>query len=289
MRPVVTFVVASTLSVAALSPFALRAQQKDVGPPPILTFQAESLKPGHSGAAHAKTEAAYLAAARANKAPYHYIALSAMSGPDRALFMSSYASLAAWEEESKAAEKNPAMQAALDHAMLADGEHVSSSEENVWMHRPDLSYGEMTMHGVRYVELQVITLKPGKLQAAEEWAKMYNEGYKGVPGANWAAYQQVYGGNSNTFFFMTLLKSLSEADAELGPSSEAFVKAMGPEKMKKLHALEAEVAATEQTNLYRIDPKMSLPFEGLIADEPEFWKPKAAAMPMKKAEEKPKQ
>jgi hypothetical protein len=270
------------------APIVLAAQE-DMGPPPVLVINREFLKPGRTGTPHEKTEGAYLAAAHANKAPFHYLAVTSLTGPDRALFLSPYPSFAAWEADSKSADKIPALGAALDHAMLADGDLLASTDESAWMHRPDLSYAEVTLNGARYFEIQQVTIKPGKLHEAEEWGKMYVDGYKGIPGANWSAFQQVYGSNSNTFLFITLLKSLSETDAEWGSSNTAFEKNMGPDKMKKLRALENDVVDTEMTNLFRISPKMSLPWDSLMKDDPDFWKPKPTAAPMKKPQPKPGQ
>jgi len=272
------------LSFMAATPIALAAQ--DEGPPPVLVVNREFLKPGRGGSVHEKTEAGYLAAAKAGKAPFHYFALTSMTGLDRALFLSAYPSFAAWEAESKLGDKNPSLGAALDHAMVADGDLLSSTDTSVWLHRKDLSLNEANLVGIRYFEIQQITIKPGHMKQLEEWVRMYVEGYKNIPGANWAAYQQAYGTNSNTFVFLTIMKSLSDSDAEFGSASKAFEAALGPSGMKKIAALEAEVADTEMTNLFRVSPKMSLPADVIIKGEPDFWKPKPAPA-AKKPEPKP--
>lgn len=261
--------------VAALATPVIVAAQEDMGPPPILVFNREFVKPGKSGP-HEKTELAFVAAAKANKAPFHYFALTSMTGIDRALFVSAYPNLAAWETESKSADKNPALGAALDKAFSADGDLLSATDTSVWLHRPDLSLNEANLVGVRYFEIQQIVMKPGKIHEAEEWAKMYVEGFKKIPGANWAAYQQAFGTNQNAFIFITLAKSLSDVDTEFGASNTAFEKAVGPDKMKKMRALEMECADTEMYNLFRISPKISIPIDGMVKGEPDFWKPKAA-------------
>jgi hypothetical protein len=285
MRSKLTKSVAFCLaSICLFFSAALPVAAQDDGPPPVLVINREFLKPGRGGTIHEKTEAAYLAAAKAGKAPFRYIALTSMTGADRALFLSGYPSFAAWEAESKLGEKNPSLGAALDHAMVADGDLLASTDASAWMHRPDLSLNESNLVGVRYFEIQQVIMKPGHLKQVDEWVKMYVAGYKKVPGANWATYQQAYGFNGNAFLFVTIMKSLSETDAEFGSSSKAFESAMGESQMKKLHALEAEVVDTEMTNVFRISPKMSLPPEGMIKAEPDFWKPKMPAAAKKPAE-----
>jgi hypothetical protein len=262
------------LPVAAL-PLLAQSPGAD-GPPPVLVINREFLKPGRGGSIHEKTEAAFLAAAKAGKAPFHYFALTSMTGADRALFLSAYPSFAAIEDEGKLGDKNPALGAALDHAMVADGDLLASTDSSNWIHRPELSLNESNLVGVRYFEIQQVMVKPGHMKQVDEWVKMYVAGYRKVPGANWATYQQVYGTNSNSFLFITLLKSLSDTDNEFGASSKAFETAMGESQMKKLSALEAEVVDTEMTNVFRISPKMSLPMEEMVKAEPDFWKPKPA-------------
>ena len=269
---------ASLVCLLSLAPASALAQQASVeGPPPIMVINREFLKPGRGGSAHEKTEAAYLAAARAGKAPFNYFALTSMTGPDQALFVSNYASFAEWEAQNKLADKTPALGMSLDHAMLADGDLLSSTDTTVWMHRPDLSLNESSLAGVRYMEIQQVHIKPGHRKELEDGAKMYNAGYKNIPGANWAAYQQVYGNDSNIFLFITLYKSLSETDAAMGPSFKSFMAAVGEGGMKKLDAMEQDVAQSESLNLFRISPKMSLVPDAIIKQDPDFWKPKPAA------------
>src|SRR5258708_6672370 len=99
------------LCLMAVASFSLRAQD-DVVAPPVLLVKSEFLKPGRAGI-HEKTEAAYVAAAKAGKATFHYIAMTSMDGPDRALFISGYPSFAAaFEAEGKMGDKNPSIGAA---------------------------------------------------------------------------------------------------------------------------------------------------------------------------------
>jgi hypothetical protein len=265
--------------VAAV-PLATRAQ---TGPPKVLVINREFLKPGRSGSMHEKTEAGYLAAAKAGKAHFHYLALTSMSGPDRALFLSGYPSLADWEAENKMDEKNPSLGASLDHAMVADGDLLASTDASVWVRRDDLSLNDPGIVGARYMEIQLFTIKPGHMKEWEELVKLYVDGFTKAPGGiHWETFQQSYGTNGNSFIAVTLLKSLADADAEWG-SYPGFATAVGEPGMKKISALEASCVDTEQTNLFHISPKMSLPLEDWVKAEPDFWTPKTAAPAKKKA------
>lgn len=285
MRMVRYGVSLAVAALAAASCIAADAQDKGaMGPPPVLVINREFIKPGRPGGPHEKTEAAYAAALRAGKAPIHYLAMTSMSGPDRALFMSGYASLAAWEAEGKAMDKLPGLQAAVDRAYVADGDMLSATDTSVWSLRPDLSLNDPGIMGARYMEIEQFVVKPGHLHEWDELVKMYKAGYSKIPGAHWAVFEMVYGNGGNTFLAISTLKTLGEADQEMS-SFKPFMEAMGESGMKKLSALEQACVESEMNNLFHFSPKMSLPMPEWIAAEPDYWKPKPMA-PMKSAEPK---
>ncbi|MFY9531403.1 MAG: hypothetical protein WBC04_05690 [Candidatus Acidiferrales bacterium] len=88
----------------------------------------EYTKPGKAGMVHDKTESAFVQAMTRAKWPTHYVAMTSLSGKQRALFLTQYASFEAWEEDSAAVEKNTALSAALDRASMADGELLDSED-----------------------------------------------------------------------------------------------------------------------------------------------------------------
>jgi hypothetical protein len=258
------------LCLMAAAPSAVCAQDDVTSP--VLLVKSELLKPGRAGA-HEKTEAAYAAAAKAGKAPFHYIAMTSMNGPERALFISGHPSFAAaFAAQGNMGHQNPNLGAVLDRALVADGDLLTNTVSSQWMHRPDLSlHDDGDLVGVRYIETQEVFVKPGREQEVDEWFKMYAAAYKNVPSANWTAYQQTYGPNLNTFLFITRMKSLPETDAEWVVNYALFKTREGAAELKKIQELEHEFTEIEWTNLYRISPEMSLPSEELIKADPNFW------------------
>src|SRR5215469_18172764 len=99
----------------------------------VLVIQREFTKPGKDGAVHEATEAGFIRAVQANKANIHYIALTSMTGSNRALFISGYASLAAVDAERKA--RTQAAQVAMDKAMVSDGDVLSQTDASIWLRR----------------------------------------------------------------------------------------------------------------------------------------------------------
>jgi hypothetical protein len=251
------------LCFMAVAPCAVRAQYAT--PPQVLVIR-EFPKPDFRGPTKEKTEVAYIAAAKAGKPPIHHIALTSVTGPERVLFISGYPSFAALEAEGKVGEKVPSAGAAFDPAI--DVSH--------WVYRPDLSLNTRDLVGVRYLEVQLLIAKPGHSEEFDEWVKMYIDGYKNVPGYNWATYQQVFGTNYYAYLFIARYKSLSEVDSAWGvggAATVAFNGALGESRLKKLREMWSVVVDSEMTNLFSIRPEMSRPTDDVIKAEPNFWTP----------------
>jgi hypothetical protein len=278
-------VVLCTMSVA---PRLARAQDDGAnGPPKVLVIQREMMKPGRAGSMHEKTEGAFVAAIKANHLDIHYLALTSQSGPDRALFLSGYASMAAWEDEHKAVGKDAAAAAALDRADVVDGDLLAEQAQSVWLRDDELSMNQHDLKGDRYMQISQYFVKPGHVAEWEELVKLVKQGYaKGVPEASWTIFEQRYGPSGNAYIVVTPMKSLSEVDGMLG-SGKAFADAMGESGMKKMGQLEAACVESWQMNLFTFSPKMSNPPEQWVKDEPDYWGTKKMMMPMKKDEKKP--
>jgi len=242
----------------------------------VLVIQREFTKPGKDGATHEATEASFMRAVQANKGNIHYIALTSLSGPNRALFLSGYSSLAAVEAERKAMPQ--AAQVAMDKAMVSDGDVLSQTDESVWLRRDDLSTNVSGPPvGMRLLEISEFVVKPGHTHDFEQLAKMYTEAAKNVPEFHWTCFQMAYGrAEGPTYLVFTALKSAADADAEFG-AGKKFAETVGEDGMKKIAELEAASVATEDTNLFLVSPKMSLPTEEMMKSDPDFWRPKTGA------------
>jgi|HubBroStandDraft_6_1064221.scaffolds.fasta_scaffold112179_2 quinol monooxygenase YgiN len=253
----------------------------------VLVIQREVTKPGKDGAVHEATEAGFIRAVQANKGNIHYIALTSITGTNRALFISAYPSIAAVDEERK--HMPVAALSAMDKAMVADGESLSDTSSTIWLRRDDLSTNVSGPPvGMRYLEVSEYVVKPGHEHEFEELAKKYVEAAKDIPEFHWTAYQLAYGvpyGDSRgpTFLVLTALKSGADADAEFG-AGKRFEDALGKDGMKKMSELEGASVASEMTNLFAVNPKMSIPTDAMVKAEPDFWKPKAG---MSTASKKP--
>ncbi|HSU19952.1 MAG TPA: hypothetical protein VLI45_09450 [Acidobacteriaceae bacterium] len=272
------------LLITCSAPLSLRAQtdnQNDLSAAlkgePILVIQREFTKPGRDGSSHEATEAAFMRAAAANKAPFHYIALTSLSGPNRALFFSGYSSMAAVEQERKS--MSAALNTALDKAMVADGDVLSGADSSVWRVDSDLSTNTRGMRiGARYLIVREFVIKPGHVSEWEQAVKLVMDGYKKADiGAHWVTYRMMYGNSSGpTYLVLTSVKSMDEVDA-MHTNDPKFVQAMGEDGLKHLEEVEASCVTSEKSNMFLVNPKMSIPSDEMIKAEPAFWRPKATS------------
>lgn len=270
-----------------LAAAAAVAQDNSTMPPPkVLTVSREFLKPGKSGMMHEKTESAFVQALNRAKWPTHYLALDSITGKTRSLFLTGYDSFADWEKDVQAEQKNPSFAAAIDRAGVADGELLSETDTSAWTFNPDQSLNaDGDVSHMRYFEIEVFKVKPGHDHDWDEILKMVMAAYQKVPGAHWAAYDNVYGSPGAHAYFIAM-KSASEIDHSLATNKD-FAAAMGEDGMKRLAELSAVTIESVDDNLFAFNPNMSYAPEDWIKADPEFWKPKAAGAPAKKAPEKP--
>jgi hypothetical protein len=266
------------LLTVSCSPLAMRAQgAQTYGGSKYLVIQREVTKPGRDGSPHEATEAAYMRAAQAGKAPFHYVAMESMSGPNRALFLSGYPTLAAMEAEHKS--MSAALQTSLDKAMVADGDLLSEQSGSVWVVDPELSQNTNGPRvGSRYMIVREYVVKPGHEGEWNELVKLVIDGYKKADvGAHWSTYRLVFGNSTGpTFLVLTSIPSLSEVD-QMFDRDPKFAQAVGEDGLKRLDTLEAACVESSMSNIFSIDPKMSLPTDEMVKAEPDFWRPKAPA------------
>jgi hypothetical protein len=250
------------------------AQQMDQAPPKVLQVTREFIKPGKGGAAHDRTESAYVQAMARSKEPIHYVAMNSMSGKSRALYLAGYDSFEAIQKDNDAMNKNAALGAELDRDTVADGQLLDGVDQFLFAYDPDTSYrpsGDLTT--ARYMEFTDFYIKPGHMSEFNELAKMVIDANKKAgTSAHWVTYDIAYGGD-NMVVVLSADKSMADIDKGFA-ENKSFETAMGESGMKKLHELEAASIDKSDSELFSINPKQSYPLEEWVKGNPEFWKPK---------------
>jgi hypothetical protein len=292
MKSIASCLLGATLLSAGLSTAVAQEMPEGTTPPPkILVIDREFLKPGKGGAAHEKTESAFVQAFARAKWPTHYFAANSLTGKNRTLFFIPYPSFEAWEKDGLAQQKNAALSAATDRATFADGELLSETDAGVFMYNEDQSLrGPVDIAHMRYFEIDLYRVRPGHRKEWGDIVKLVKAAYEKIPDAHWAVYEAAYGQEDATYLVIIPMKSAAEIDKNMGQDKQ-FVEAMGEDGMKKLGELESSAIEFTQSNLFLFSPAMSYPPDAWVKADPDFWKPKAGApgraMPKAKSDEKP--
>ena len=294
MKSIASCLLGATLLSAGISLVGAQEAPEGTTPPPkILVIDREFLKPGKGGAAHEKTESAFVQAFARAKWPTHYFAANSLTGKNRTLFFIPYDSFSAWEKDSMAQQKNATLSAALDRAALADGEMLSETDAGVFMYNEDQSErAPVDIAHMRMFEIALYRVRPGHRKEWNDIVKLVKTAYDKIPDAHWAVYEAAYGQEDATYLVIIPMTSAAEIDKSMEQDKQV-VEAMGEDGMKKLGELESSAVEFTQTNLFQFSPSMSYPPDAWVKADPDFWKPKAAAhstaMPKAKAGEAPKQ
>ena len=266
-RLLVGFAVVFALAASAYA----QAQSRN-----ILIIQREFVKPGKSGSAHEKSEAAFVQAMARAKWPTHYIAFESLTGKPRVLFFTNYDSFEAWEKDAKATDQNATFSAALDRANEADGSLLDASDEAALRLEPELSFNmKPDLSHRRFLEIWGVHIKPGKDHEFRELTKMYISYYsKAVPNGHWGAYQLLYGGPNGLYLFLTARDTTAELDR--GPMEEKAVWTSMPEDTaKKMDEMFADCVQESESQFFSVSASMSYPPEEYIKADPDFWQHKA--------------
>lgn len=266
MKRIVVLVFASSAFCAALQLSA----QEPAGPPAVFRIFREDVKEG-KGAAHEKTETDFMQAAARAKYPSNVVGMTALTGPSQALFLEGHPTFASIEASEEALNKPE-----FGALNAADGELLAGSRAMIAAYRPDMSYAveKINLPKSRYFRVETIRIREGQGEAFTQLAKMViRAAEKSNDPVSAATYEVVSGAPNGTYLLLEPLQSLKSMD-EAQQNQQAMLKAMGEDGMKRYSKAIAETIANEETLVFTINPKMSLPPKEWIAADPDFWRPK---------------
>jgi len=276
------------LSLAVAGSSLAAAQQDATSPtavPKVLQITREFVKPGKGGALHDRSESVFVQAMARAKWPTHYMAMCSLTGKSRCLYITPYDSFAAWQKDTDSVAKDKTLSAELDKAEAADGELLDSFDQSVLRYDEDLSYhaaGDIAH--ARYMEITEFHVRPGH---GKDWSDLVKTviatEQKAGTNAHWAMFHMEYGGPGGTYLLFSSDKSMAEIDSGFADGKK-FAAAMGADGMKKLDALVASTVESTNQQLFAFNPRQSYPPDAWVKEDPDFWKPNAAApaMTMKK-------
>jgi hypothetical protein len=273
------FAVGVCLAGAAVA----HAQEIMMSPPKVLTTIREVEKPGKS-AAHADWEAGYPRAfAKANWST-HYLALRALTGEPRVLFLIPFDSLASWEKDGMAQDKNAALTADIDRLDAKDGDFLSESRRATLEYMPELSYHpEVSVKGTRYFMVVSIHVKSGHSDHFKDIRKMVKAAHeKANLSDHYAVFRFTMGAPAGSYVIFVPMKTAAELDQWDDLHGQTYKDALGDEGRKKLDEFNRDGLESSESQLFTFSPKMSYAPKEWVEADPEFWSPKGGATPAAK-------
>ena len=278
---------------AILAGATIAQAQEMMGPPKVLVITREVEKVGKSRAHEANEHAWAAATGKANAAPY--IAVNAITGVPRELFLSGFDSMAAWEKDTMSLDKNAAYQAAIASIQAKENDLLNETSTGVFLYSPDTSYSppnETPIPQMRYFMISSISIKPGHGDHYNEIRKMIKAAHeKAGMTDGYVMYHMVSGGPTNFYLLFVPLKSLADLDGYAAlHQNQAYRDAVGDEGRKKIEEFQSQYVESAETQIFAFNPKMSNTPKDWIKADPDFWAPKMAApaKPKAAAKETPK-
>ena len=264
------------------------AAQDAATTPRILQITREYTKPYKGGAAHDKTESAFITAMNRAKFPAFYVGMNSMSGKARSLYMTRYSTFAEWEKDNALLAKNPTLSADVERASTADGELLEEVDSAVYILDEDLSFhSHKDLENHHFYQVFVFHVRPGHEKEWREVVKMVKEAHeKAGDGAHWGMYRLMFGGEGGTYVALSGDPSMSVIDDSFTGRKKYLEGLGGEEGMGKLDALFGAAVDTSHSELFAVNPKQSYVSEDWIKKDAAFWKPKAAAAAKPAADDK---
>ncbi|MGA8086560.1 MAG: hypothetical protein WCA10_04590 [Terracidiphilus sp.] len=257
--------------------------------PRILQITREYTKPYKGGAAHDKTESAFVIAMNRAKFPAYYVGMNSMSGKARSLYMTRYTSFAEWEKDNDIEAKSAALAADVERASLADGELLEEVDSGVYTYEEELSFhphNDIQKH--HFYQIFVFHVRPGRGKEWHELVKMVKEAHeKAGDSAHWGMYSLMFGGEGGTYVALSGDPSMSAIDDAFTGRNKYLEALGGEEGMAKADALFGAAVDTSHSELFAVNPKQSYVSADWIKEDATFWKPVAAASKAQAAAAKP--
>lgn len=271
MRSVITRVL-SLLTIA--SPMVAYAQSPATmnAPPAVLLIQREDVKPGKA-VAHEQWESGWPAAFAKANYPTHYLAMTSISGPNEAWFLTGYPSFEAMEKDNAAMDANTALSTESKRLSAGDGEFLTSSNAILAVNMPAMGYGPpVDIAKMRYFNVLTYRMRPGHAADFEKMATMMQGAYtKAKLNHRWAVYRIASGAPSGTYLVLLPMRSLSELDA--GATEDASIgKALGADGGAALNKMSNDGIIVSTSQIMALSPKMSYMSAAVKARDPSFWK-----------------
>lgn len=254
------------------------AQERPMGPPPVLLIVREEIKPGKMSAHNTHSEAFTQIFGRL-KAPAYRIAMLPVAGNENeVLYITALGSFAEMEKmqaetDKKVSEATGANSMELDKLDREAADLHAGMRDLMAIYRPELSFHPgVDITKMRYMAVTTVRVRPGQEEQYSEYLRTVLNTVREKIKAELhvAAFQVIAGSPGTTFMFFRPIKSLAEYDLRIGARTR---EAMGDDQKKKADKMVSESVMFTETSVYAFNPRMSYMPNEFTDSDPAFWKP----------------
>jgi hypothetical protein len=275
------------LSLALPGFLAAHAQAPATPPPNILNIETISIKPYTDGPFD-KVASEYPALSQQTKDPLHVLAMEALTGPPRAMYVSGFDSFEAYEKSEEWRSSDAATDAKLDELDALQASYISEVRHALWHYRPDLSnnVAAADIPHSHYWEVIIFHMRPGHDEQFAELTKLYRDANLKV-GQNvpWASYEGMMG-VTDAYLVLIPMRSLKDEDTGLAHQKD-FGAALGDQGKNLMNKLTEENVASVEDNLWMVNPEWSYVEKSWIDADSQFWGLEPGAKPAPKPKSPP--
>jgi hypothetical protein len=276
------FCSAAGLSFALAGCPAAFAQPAAVPPPNILNIETINIKPYADGP-YDRVASEYPGLSQELKDPIHFVAMEALTGSPRAIYLSGFDTFEALQKNEEWVPTDAAADTKIDALDARQGEYISEVHHTLWHYRPDLSNnvaGADIPHS-HYWEVIVFHMRPGHAEQFDEMTKLYRDAYlKSDQNIPWSAYQGMMG-VTDSYLILVPMTSLKDMDTGLAHRKD-FGAALGDEGRHRINKLSEENVASVEDNLFMVNPDWSFVEKSWVDADPQYWGGEPAAKSARK-------
>ncbi len=264
---------ATLLCVASV---AAAAQGVPSTQPSLITIVREQVKPGR-GAEHEKFEAGWPAAYEKAKSTFNYVAMTSMTGPNEAWYVSTFTGNAAIGQSMKEEDSNPVLSAELARLSRGDADFINGVTVIMAAARPDLSYGAFPNIGKqRFWSISTFRVRPGHEPGFEAVAKAYAASAKrNSPATSFRTYAVTAGMPGPAFIVFASVESYADFD-QTAMNGANIMKGMSADESAAMQKFGVEGLISTEVERYRLSAPMSFVNKETKDQDPAFWMPKKA-------------
>lgn len=246
-------------ALASIIAPALAQDWAPSGPPKVLSITTEVLKPG-AAATHEKTESGWPRAFTKANWPYHWLAVSSISGADRVLFLTGYKSFSDAQADDDQQGTLDWLRIEQEKLAIEDSVYVASKTHQTAVYLPELSLrSTMSLGSVRYLLITTIEVEPEhESKFRKQMQTQITSKQREPDGNRYATYRIVLGATETTFVILQPLQTMADIDQML----VAPVNNMTTTGVKNV-----------RRDLMAFSPSMSYVSTEFAADNTQFWLP----------------